>query len=502
MAIQLNTIDELTVTRMYDQIEKTTFLGTKFNKQFDGVLNELLSLFGKKYRTELKVIVSHSSQAIRYGSKGFLVSRDKNVYASANKLMKRVGANAIGHGKMMTLLNMMENEGLIVNYIGCQSKNKSKRSRSFVVMKGLVNIFDKVACDVHGTERPEKDLQEIKVVDIETREKKYSVNQKKNITTKEFKELKGRAAVGLKEVKSNLFKYNKLIERNVITVEDKFISNIVYFRQFEGDLKGCGRYYSNFSSLKSDLRKEIKINNNPVCEIDYKNCAPRILAAMNNVDLGVDFDAYKIEGLERDFSKGLLFPCLFGSDRRYAKGSVTKLINEAGIKGMTGEEVLAKFEEHNSYMKDKFFSESLYRELQNKDSQMASYIINYFTAKGIVVLCYHDSFVVEQQYQDELLNVMYDAWEHVLGTTASCCPTIEFNQDEEVSEKKEEEVLVVIQENEESQMMSAYAEYSNMGEIEEERDEFLSSIGFYDEQDELVQGLIEYNNGLGNFDLY
>ncbi|TOG95615.1 hypothetical protein CGI90_26740, partial [Vibrio parahaemolyticus] len=54
------------------------------------------------------------------------------------------------------------------------------------------------------------------------------------------------------------------------------------------------------------------------------------------------------------------------------------------------------------------------------DSEIAIRVIDHFTKKGVICLPYHDSFCVEAQYREELIEVMEKAWKKVLTKTDLC----------------------------------------------------------------------------------
>lgn len=60
--------------------------------------------------------------------------------------------------------------------------------------------------------------------------------------------------------------------------------------------------------------------------------------------------------------------------------------------------------------------------LQRIDSDMARYIVNHFAKMGVLCLPVHDSFVVKEEYREELLRVMTRAYKAVMN--CSQCPPI------------------------------------------------------------------------------
>ena len=73
------------------------------------------------------------------------------------------------------------------------------------------------------------------------------------------------------------------------------------------------------------------------------------------------------------------------------------------------------------------FNEKLWATLQGYDSKMATYIINHFTRKGVCVLCWHDGFVIDTDYKNELAKVMEEAWVSVLGNNEHFGYSVEFD---------------------------------------------------------------------------
>jgi len=55
---------------------------------------------------------------------------------------------------------------------------------------------------------------------------------------------------------------------------------------------------------------------------------------------------------------------------------------------------------------DKYFYTGIGINYQFKDSRIAENILKHFTKQKVVCLCIHDSFIVEQKYIDELVEVM------------------------------------------------------------------------------------------------
>lgn len=398
---------------------------TRFLRQLH---TNLISEFGDKYKQELWIVLTFSSKAVRYDTQGFRISLKHNDYLAATRYYKGKSVDyKVTRNKMRELLERMDNAGYITFMVGF--KTKSVSCISAVKLDKLIDLIDKNKAVRLATPRPNKDLRIIEVVDIEKTKITKRVNSKGDLVKHKdivFKDT--RNIDGVKERRDPLFKYNKIIEASFVQIDGQVDNSIIYKRRYEDEVFLCGRYYTlgNFQVRGSELRNTIVIDDEPTCEIDYKNAQPRMIAELKGITLPEDFDTYVIDGLDRDFAKSLLFPILFSDSRGGAKTSITAKLKERPDVKLTSEEIVSKFETHNSFMKDSFYNKVLYRILQNKDSTMAETIIDQFTEEGVVVLCYHDSFVIASKYKGLLLSRMRQAWKTVMGSTNCCLPVIEF----------------------------------------------------------------------------
>ena len=78
--------------------------------------------------------------------------------------------------------------------------------------------------------------------------------------------------------------------------------------------------------------------------------------------------------------------------------------------GLKIEEIVERFQKHHKQI-SRYFSSGFGITLQNSDSRMAELVIKDFTSRGIPILCVHDSFVVQEKYEDDMWKVMENAWE-------------------------------------------------------------------------------------------
>lgn len=373
-----------------------------------------------KYEQELWVLLSHAAKSIKHNCDGWHMSLDEKHYVSANKSFKV----KLSRTRMRCLLDTLSSLGFIELYIGFYTKAFSCISAVRICDKLSKLFSNKVLCG----KVDKRDIDNLEIVDVEqtivTKEfniKEMRVVKMKDVVLKDTRGVKGAA-----EIKKGIERYNLCIMRHKVSIDlgrgDEESNCIIYKRRFEGDLKNCGRYYtmSSFQTIPSEFRKTIKIDGESTVELDFKNCHPRIIADLCGYTLGEDFDCYSIDklsksGVSRELTKELLFPVLFSNSKVSAISSIRNKLREAGIKSIKADDVLECFLEHNKFLEGFLFSIESYRTLQYMDSSIATLIINHFTNKDIVVLCYHDSFVIQSKYEDELRELMSDSYLSVIG---------------------------------------------------------------------------------------
>lgn len=388
----------------------------------------LSSVIDSKYEQELWVVLTHVGRCIRYGTNGYRFSLKASHYSAANKFF----GIKISAKRMNELFSILHNEGYIVFYKGFYHKGHDSSSSAVAICEKLKSLFSVKALEVQGAAREEVEVTEVEILDKEKTpvSKKYNhikfkVEKMKDVVLKSTRGIKGVA-----EIKRNLKAYNNCIEKNTITIDlgegDQECNAIVYKRRFENDLNTCGRYYvkGTFQNLPSEYRPSIKINGEPTVELDMKNCHPLMLASMDDEPLSEDFDCYSIPklleiGITRDIAKGMLFPILFSSSKESAVKGVRLKLQSAKMKHISALYVVECFLEHNYFLEEYAYTESLYGYLQHLDSSIATKVINHFTAKGVVVLCYHDSFRIQQRYEDELYRMIVDSYNDVVGSTSN-----------------------------------------------------------------------------------
>jgi len=188
-------------------------------------------------------------------------------------------------------------------------------------------------------------------------------------------------------------------------------------RVFTDNLKSGGRYYGPmWQMLSEELRKYLFIDGYPVVELDYSGLHLRML--------------YHLEGMDY---KG--DPYGFGSkqERPYLKLVSLLMINKKTRQGLLRamkktfaanqldippdeeiERMVARFDAAHDRI-SRYFCSDIGLRLQYLDSQITSDILDYFLDREIPVLPIHDSYIVAEQYEDELYEVMKEKYRDRMG---------------------------------------------------------------------------------------
>jgi len=221
-------------------------------------------------------------------------------------------------------------------------------------------------------------------------------------------------------------------EKGIITLRKNYATRIFNDKECT---KG-GRFYSTIESrLAKEIRKNLLIDGSPVVELDYSGLHLRMLYHQINEDYREDPYSGLNETLRPIYKKVALCSINASSEKKATqaiRNEIQKMINKGELKkddiirNLEGEVLLENLkdetikpliesikEKHERIKKSFFSGEGIY--LQNLDSQIANDVIEYFTEKGILVLCVHDSFIIAEKHKDELNNMMISTYKKYLG---------------------------------------------------------------------------------------
>lgn len=397
----------------------------------------------------IRSIVTNTARVIRSGGKGLSIPRRSLCYSGEHN------KQCISRTAMFRVLDKLEEEGFVVNYKGFAVIDKGtgevlNSERSFTIITDkLSNLFVSInlLCCVSNS----MDKSEIIIRDRETHEDKSL-----------------RGVSGVAELKQKVKELNTVLDANEISYCGNRVPEIYYFRIFADDLSHAGRFYSSdgrMSCLQQRYRSQLKINNEPVVELDYSSLhASMLYETIKDFDLPDDFKAYqadiskyvtvdrnKVEEFKKKHNlksydpvknlckKVLLVSLNIRGDIRNAAGAVTadirsdwKCKNEAdkkyvglcftkvdGKEHIFSKDICSAVLEHNYMIADYFYSDAGIM-LQYRDSTIAQFVVDEFVADGEAILVYHDSFVVRESLEQKLETCMKKAYKYVVGSDRYC----------------------------------------------------------------------------------
>ena len=237
--------------------------------------------------------------------------------------------------------------------------------------------------------------------------------------------------------------------KKVFVNQDNFVYRVFNNRSW----KQGGRFYGGFwQHIPRQYRRHIRIDGEPTVEVDYSSHHPVLLYARKGInywkEYGSDNDPYDlreqfVEIWPYDRESGGAVQ-LTGSDEKLRAKEAERLLiktvmlvlintksEDTALKGirkrireLTGDQyshdyhplkdVLLKKYIKAIRMKHKpiasYLAHSGGMELQYLDSQITEEIVNYFSMRGIPILCVHDSYIIWKEYLQDLRFQMNKQW--------------------------------------------------------------------------------------------
>lgn len=378
-----------------DDVLKKEVIRYRKGQKWKGIDEELTLRYGHEYIKEIGMINSLVASGRRYGLKGSEISLDQNSYTQANKITKQ----GISYTKTKRLLTQMDADNLITLYIGYwDAQDESGVSSFFIVNPEYEDMWAGV--DVSCAMKKEEDT-------IVIRDSKTKIS----LPTRSFR--------GVKLLREDLDKYNKLLSKHTVLVGDEVV-DVSYKRVFHDNLKGSGRYYSNnsFQTIEKEVRTDIKIDGAQTIELDYSAIHPRILYSLEGIRLDKAWSPYAAPiNVERDILKVSLLILFYSKNRQSA---IHEIWTKMKLQYADAEKIVKALEEHNKSISQYFYQKDMWKALQHYDSLIASEVLSMCIHRNIIALPYHDSFRVEEGYKEILMGVMYESWRRVVGDTGNC----------------------------------------------------------------------------------
>lgn len=264
-----------------------------------------------------------------------------------------------------------------------------------------------------------------------------------------------------KEMKS----YNEAIARHELKVNGKLLQDLYFRSIFTEDLEHGGRLadHGEFQSLSKRERKTLIIDNCETVSLDYKALHPSILYAKEGINLkGHDPYACKIKmdvDLEevfefaydnamldlynhtydpnRNLCKVALLCMINASSEKDAVSAISKSLRDdyrrqdQGSRKYLGlqkpvkiKEVVEELTKTNAQI-SKYFFTGYGTVLQKMDSDMIRYAISSFLIEDKILLPVHDSISIKEEDEELGMEVLYEAYGSVVGTSLNCRVEVE-----------------------------------------------------------------------------
>ncbi|MDX9964486.1 hypothetical protein [Desulfobacter postgatei] len=186
--------------------------------------------------------------------------------------------------------------------------------------------------------------------------------------------------------------------------------------------KNGGRFYgASHLDIPGHMRGFIRINGEPVVELDYDALHVVMLYHLRGIDIDLAQDPYDmIVGPEdRSIKKIALLTAINAPTEAKAIKGIRKALVDDGITGdiLTDKALRSLIARaklaHPDISDDVASGKGI--ELQNLDSRIADAILTNLMAENIPALPVHDSFIVPQKYEDLLRQQMLEEYEKILG---------------------------------------------------------------------------------------
>lgn len=208
---------------------------------------------------------------------------------------------------------------------------------------------------------------------------------------------------------------------------NKFVRRVFY----RGDWNLGGRYHGGWwQQIPSELRRHILINGNQTQEIDFSGFHVSLAYGLEGFPPPNDPYAlsFVASGLTKEQQRGavklLALTAINAKDRPTAFMAFRDEMNRE----QRGKQHKVKYTDQLlTVLLDGFLDENKHIahylcadkgvELMAVDGNITTRLIEHFTYKNVAILTVHDSYIVEFEYENELIRVMNDACQKELGIT-------------------------------------------------------------------------------------
>lgn len=215
------------------------------------------------------------------------------------------------------------------------------------------------------------------------------------------------------DVENKLKLINDFNSKYTVTCGNKRLTTSLHAVYNNDDWQQGGRLYTSvngYQSLKSDARKNIKINGKSTVEIDFSCLHPKMLYAEEGVDY--NDDAYSFYSV-RQVAKKALNIAINAKSKDEARAALKSYINDEGLIGNVEYIYDNMMIQHKTI--SKYFFSGVGTRLQHQDAKIALNILMTMRSKRICTLPVHDSFIVDKRFESVLTDVMKSEYHHVTG---------------------------------------------------------------------------------------
>lgn len=371
------------------------------------------------------------------------VRKEQKLVYSRDKRNTKVGKRSLSAHKIISAVDFLEKEGYIVNNIGIPHIGREKRVVSYIIPTDKF-LSEFIKYNESSNIIPICEDEWISTYPtIELRD-----SSKRPIPFKLTKEV-----VVMQEFVKEL---NKLNEEAVVKDHNGNILTNNYCRVFNESFEYGGRFYRadvlHIKNKYTHHRHSITINGDPVVEIDYGNLHFRIAAVLERIpmyctDIPHDVYSYILEDednpVDREIIKTAVNIMFNSDDRHKAELAIRSVINklspeEKAIYSLGGSRaVVLMIEDVYPEFSHLFCREEGYgRILQKEESELAVEVLKVFVDKGYPILPVHDSFIVQQQHENLLVDTMAQSFCKRYGVEVSVPLTISYMVDGKLHKDK------------------------------------------------------------------
>ena len=253
--------------------------------------------------------------------------------------------------------------------------------------------------------------------------------------------------------------YSDLLNKTVISIKGMELQELVFVTSgYNRDLTKGGRIYGGtWQNCPSKDRETIEINGKPTVEIDIRNCSIGMAMQLSGKPIYPEVDLYEIDSFDRSLIKLIINTMLntssstpkvgcsntanrvfdeimyesIKSQARFKSPKARKNLMSVISSNQDNQAILSVYEvpytkahiraavdkiyEHYKPMSEEWLLKGRGLELQNYDSKVCIRVIEEFMRLNKVVLTVHDSFIVDIDDKESLVDTLIHCYHEVIG---------------------------------------------------------------------------------------